>query len=102
MECLDRAQKASKTSFIIEKLTWSAFAKSTRSLAKKRWEKVALTVGAFDKSPTSFTAFFFNDMSKDFHIEDENIKRKQITLSNSSSRKDRVHITSVEKNKGGD
>ena len=50
------------------------FRKKHQVISEEKVGETNPTVGAFNRSLASFTAFFFNDMSEDFHTEDEKIE----------------------------
>ena len=50
------------------------FRKKHQVISEEKVEETSPTIRAFNKSLASFTAFFFNDMSEDFHTEDEKIE----------------------------
>ena len=47
------------------------FCKKHQVISEEKVGESSPTLEAFDRNPASFIAFFFNDMSKDFHIKDE-------------------------------
>ena len=47
------------------------FCKKHQVINEEKVGESSPTIEAFDRNLASFIAFFFNDMSKDFHIKDE-------------------------------
>ena len=76
------------------------FCKKNQIIREKQMRESNPALRTFHRIPTTIITFLFDEMPKDFHAKNEELKRKRVTLSYSPRRNNGVNIPSIKENRG--